>query len=107
MEVGQTILDVRWLLTRLTKAPRIVSEAPPSCYVPSADFSSVKYGLFSPELQVASGVARRSVQVLGNGYNNIIIIIIDAEHQYDHVPRAVETSHEGKVTILWNQQNHP
>ena len=24
--------------------------------------------------------------------------------QYDHVPKSVETSHEGKVTILWNQQ---
>jgi hypothetical protein len=23
---------------------------------------------------------------------------------YDHVPKSVETSHEGKVTILWNQQ---
>ena len=22
----------------------------------------------------------------------------------DHVPKSVETSHEGKVTILWNQQ---
>jgi hypothetical protein len=23
---------------------------------------------------------------------------------YDHVPKSVETSHKGKVTILWNQQ---
>ena len=22
---------------------------------------------------------------------------------YDHVPKSVETSHEDKVTILWNQ----
>jgi len=29
---------------------------------------------------------------------------IDNEHRYDHVPKAVETSHEGKITILWNQQ---
>ena len=25
---------------------------------------------------------------------------------YDHVPKLVETSHEGKVTILWNQWNY-
>jgi len=30
----------------------------------------------------------------------IIIIII----WYDHVPKSVETRHEGKVTILWTQQ---
>jgi len=29
---------------------------------------------------------------------------LDSEHWYDHVPKALETSHEGKVTILWNQQ---
>jgi len=23
---------------------------------------------------------------------------------YDHVPKLVETLHEGKVTILWNEQ---
>ena len=23
---------------------------------------------------------------------------------YDHLPKSVETRHEGKVTILWNQQ---
>ena len=28
----------------------------------------------------------------------------DNEHWYDHVPTSVETSHEGKVTTLWNQQ---
>ena len=28
----------------------------------------------------------------------------DNEHWYDHVPKSVETSHEGTVTILWNQQ---
>ena len=26
------------------------------------------------------------------------------KHSYDHVPKSVETSHEGKVTMLWNQQ---
>jgi hypothetical protein len=28
----------------------------------------------------------------------------DNEHRYDHVPQSVETSHEGTVTTLWNQQ---
>ena len=31
-------------------------------------------------------------------------IKLDNEHRYDHVPKSVETSHEGKVTTLWNQQ---
>ena len=26
------------------------------------------------------------------------------KHWYEHVPNSVETSKEGKVTILWNQQ---
>jgi len=26
------------------------------------------------------------------------------EYRYDHVPKSVETIHEGKVTILWDQQ---
>jgi len=26
------------------------------------------------------------------------------KHWYYHVPKSVETSHECKVTILWNQQ---
>ena len=29
---------------------------------------------------------------------------LDNRHWYDHVPKSVEISHEGKVTILWNQQ---
>ena len=33
----------------------------------------------------------------------IIIIIIDNEHWNDHEPKSVETSYEGRVTILWNQ----
>ena len=28
----------------------------------------------------------------------------DDDNWYEHVPKSVETSHEGKVTILWNQQ---
>ena len=28
---------------------------------------------------------------------------LDNEHRYNHVPNSVETSHEGKVTTLWNQ----
>jgi len=29
---------------------------------------------------------------------------IDNTHWYDHVPKSVETSHEGKLNTLWNQQ---
>ena len=29
---------------------------------------------------------------------------LDNEHWYEHVPKLVETSREGKVTVLWNQQ---
>jgi len=29
---------------------------------------------------------------------------LDNKHWYDHVPKSVETNHEGKVTIFWNQQ---
>ena len=28
----------------------------------------------------------------------------DKKHWYEHVPKSVETSQKGKVTILWNQQ---
>jgi len=31
-------------------------------------------------------------------------IKLENRHKYDPVPKSVETSHEGKVTILWNQQ---
>jgi len=34
----------------------------------------------------------------GNGYN------WTKKHWYEHVPKSVETSQGGKVTILWNQQ---
>jgi hypothetical protein len=30
-------------------------------------------------------------------------VIIDNEHWYEHIPKSVETSQEGKVTIYWNQ----
>ena len=29
---------------------------------------------------------------------------LDKKHRHEHVPKSVETSQEGKVTILWNQQ---
>jgi hypothetical protein len=29
---------------------------------------------------------------------------LDGELWYEHVPKSLETSQEGKVTILWNQQ---
>jgi len=29
---------------------------------------------------------------------------LDKKHRYEHVPKSVETSQVGKVTILWNQQ---
>jgi hypothetical protein len=29
---------------------------------------------------------------------------LDNKHRYDHVQKSVETSQEGKVTTLWNQQ---
>jgi hypothetical protein len=31
-------------------------------------------------------------------------IQLDKKHWYKHVPKSVETSRGGKVTILWNQQ---
>jgi hypothetical protein len=29
---------------------------------------------------------------------------LDKKHWYEHVPKSVETTQGGKVTILWNQQ---
>ena len=29
---------------------------------------------------------------------------LDNEHWYDRVPKSIETSHEGKVIILWNKK---
>jgi len=31
-------------------------------------------------------------------------IKLDNQHWCNHVPKLVETSHDGEVTILWNQQ---
>ena len=31
-------------------------------------------------------------------------VYLDKKHWYEHVPKSVETSQGGKVTILWNQQ---
>ena len=33
-----------------------------------------------------------------------IEVKLDNKHWYDHVPKSVGKSHEGKVTVLWNQQ---
>jgi hypothetical protein len=29
---------------------------------------------------------------------------LDKKHWYEHVPKSVETSQGGKLTLLWNQQ---
>ena len=29
---------------------------------------------------------------------------LDKKHWYEHVPKSVETSQGGKITMLWNQQ---
>ena len=29
---------------------------------------------------------------------------MDKKHWYEHMPKLIETSQGGKVTILWNQQ---
>ena len=29
---------------------------------------------------------------------------LDSERWYEHVPKLLDTGHEGKTTILWNQQ---
>jgi len=34
----------------------------------------------------------------------IILVQLDKKDWYEHVPKSVETSQGGKVTILWNQQ---
>ena len=38
-----------------------------------------------------------------NTYKDIGVKL-DKKHWYEHVPISVETSHESKVMILWNQQ---
>ena len=32
------------------------------------------------------------------------VYLCDKKHWYEHVPKSVEKSQGGKVTILWNQQ---
>ena len=32
------------------------------------------------------------------------MVKLDKERWYEHVPKSVETSQDGKVTTLWNQQ---
>jgi hypothetical protein len=32
------------------------------------------------------------------------VVQLDKKHWYEHLPKSVETSRGGKVTILWNQQ---
>jgi hypothetical protein len=74
MEVGETIPDVLWLLTRLTEVPRIVSKAVscPAIFVPATDFSCVMYELFlATELGVTvcfliGGAGAKLVEVLRN-----------------------------------------
>jgi hypothetical protein len=39
-----------------------------------------------------------SIAINNNNNNN------NNKHWYEHVPKSVETSQGGKVTILWNQQ---
>ena len=39
-----------------------------------------------------------------NNNNNNNNVKTENEHWYDHVPKTVEASREGMVTILWNQQ---
>jgi hypothetical protein len=52
----------------------------------------------------------RSTYTFKNGYNNNNNnnnnkgVKLDNKHWYDHVPKSVEPSNEGKVTRLWNQQ---
>jgi hypothetical protein len=39
-----------------------------------------------------------------NNNNNEIGVKLDNKHWYGHLPKSVATSHEGKVSTLWNQQ---
>jgi len=44
-----------------------------------------------------------------NSFNicKAIWVKLDNKHRYDHVPKSVETSHDGKFTTLWNHQCEP
>jgi hypothetical protein len=58
----------------------------------------------------------RGLTIFENGNNNNntkhfnickeieVRVKTDNKYWYDHVPKSVETSHEGKITILWNQK---
>jgi hypothetical protein len=40
-----------------------------------------------------------------NNFNKIRVVVkLENEHWYDHVPKLAETDREGKATILWIQQ---
>ena len=51
-------------------------------------------------------IALKHVDVLNNNNNNNkeMGVQLDTKHWYKHVPKSVETTQGGKVTILWNQQ---
>jgi hypothetical protein len=54
-------------------------------------------------------VSATEVHCLHTIWSVVVVVVITTgvklnKHWYDHVPWSVETSHEGKVTILWNQQ---
>ena len=38
-----------------------------------------------------------------NDNNKAMGVQLDTKHWYEHVPKSVETTQGGKVTILWNQ----
>jgi hypothetical protein len=42
-------------------------------------------------------------QRVHNNNNNNNGVKLEEEHCYEYLLESVETSHEGKVTILWNQ----
>ena len=51
----------------------------------------------------------RHIRMCAQQHFNIckrIGIKLDKEHWHEHVPKSVETSVKGQVTILWNQQGH-
>jgi hypothetical protein len=53
--------------------------------------------------QYTKGHDRTCAQIHFNTCKEIGIKL-DNKQQYDHVPKSFEESHDGKVTILWNQQ---
>ena len=53
--------------------------------------------------QYTKGHDRMCAELHFNMYKEVGIKL-ENKHQYDHVPKSVETSHEDKVNILWHQQ---